>query len=79
MNISSYTDSRLINYRYYSIVGDYVGVGFRDSGCRAYIEDTLQGLEQWDLAGSAAATTLYAVIPLLLTIGTLKAFQSKSG
>ena len=59
----------MMKKEYYAIVGDYTGVGFSDSGCRSYIEETLRTMDEYDKAGWAASTTLYAVIPLLLTIG----------
>ena len=59
-----------IQRAYYAIIGDYLGVGFQVS-CKAYIEETLNNVSQFDQAGWQAATTLMALTPVLLTFGNL--------
>ena len=67
-----------IQRAYYAIIGDYLGVGFQVS-CKAYIEETLNNVSQFDQAGWQAATTLMALTPVLLTFGNLFVAVSLDG
>jgi hypothetical protein len=52
------------------VIGSYLGVGF-NVDCRNYISAVLDNADQFDTAGWQAATTLMALIPVLLTFGNL--------
>ncbi len=60
---------------YYGIIGDYLGVGFNVK-CRDHISQTINNADQFDTAGWQAATTLMALIPVLLTFGNLFVVRS---
>ena len=62
--------SEMATAAYYGIIGDYLGVGFNVS-CRSHIANTLAGADDFEQAGWQAATTLMALIPVLLTFGNL--------
>jgi hypothetical protein len=54
----------------YEIIGAFMGVG-KTVKCANQINTVLAGVGQWEQAGSAAATTLMALIPSFLAFGNL--------
>lgn len=57
---------------YYKLIADYIGVGFPvNQECRKRVTETLESVDKFNEVGWAAATTLTALIPALLTIGNL--------
>ncbi len=53
---------------YFQIIADYMGVGW-PTACQEQINMALKAASEWDKAGQQAATTLMALLPLLLTFG----------
>jgi hypothetical protein len=53
---------------YFQIIADYMGVGWPTS-CKDQIDTALTAASEWDKAGQQAASTLMALLPLLLTFG----------
>lgn len=62
--------TNIVNDYYYSILGDYMGVGYQVS-CSSNINTVLSEASEWDKAGAASASVLMALIPTLLTFGNL--------
>jgi hypothetical protein len=54
----------------FRVVSAYMGVG-RNVECSDIINTLLEGAEEWEKAGAAAATTLMALIPTFLAFGNL--------
>ena len=55
---------------YFQLIADYMGVGWPTS-CKDHINTALKAESEWDKAGQQAASTLMALLPLLLTFGPL--------
>lgn len=59
-----------IHYTTIYLYGSYMGVGSTVE-CSAYINEVLSNKDPWANAGSAAATTLTALLPTLLSFGNV--------
>jgi hypothetical protein len=59
-----------VSASYYNLIGDYMGVGW-NLPCRSYIDNAMEGKDEYDGAGWQAANVLMALTPVLLTFGNL--------
>lgn len=68
--LNEQTDAAIrgIEFSYYQLLADYMGVGVQSS-CREPIEAALEGAREWDRAGQQAASLIMALLPSLLTFG----------